>query len=335
MNFRWIMSLVVGAATVGGCASNEPAADVVADSVVVTTSTFPPVVVSDSVVVATSSTFPPVVVPDDTLVVFPTQNREDPAKQQFQVKVRNATDERLEVVGVQFVWDGMSSPETTRDSTIVGGQSIDFPLPIGDVECVGDGGVDEMPDIAGAVVLLEIDDGSVRRVPVFDKWNVARRLYLEACERRAIESLVGIEWVDLHEAEHDGRPVTAGALRVTRRQAVGRVVISSVSNTIPFVFEAVDSSIDEPVAVLAPDAEVIEVPIRFLESRCDPHALAEIKQPFKFISQVEIDGAEPRPFIIVPSEAAWIPMRTTADEACLVTGKIVFAGDEAAVGSTP
>jgi hypothetical protein len=283
----------------------------------------------------TSSTFPPVEIPGGRLVVVPTQNREDPAENQFQVQVHNGTDERLEVVGVQFVWEGFSSPPTVRDSTVVGGQVIDFPVPFGGAECRGDGGVASMPDVSSAVVVLDLGDDTTRSVPVFDRWNVARRLYLDDCERRALEALVGIEWVDLHESERQGRPVTAGSLRVTRRDAIGEVTIASVSNTIPFTFEAVDSAVGEPVAVLAADDDVVEVPVRFVESRCDPHALAEIKQPFKFVSQVEIDGAPPRAYVVVPPATAQIPMRLTADEACVATGKVVFAGDPASVGSVP
>ncbi len=50
-----------------------------------------------------------------------------------------------------------------------------------------------MPDLASATVRLVLDDGSERIIPVFDVDHLARRLYLEDCERQMIESLVGIE----------------------------------------------------------------------------------------------------------------------------------------------
>ena len=46
------------------------------------------------------------------LVAVPTQNREDPAKNQFQVQIHNGTDDRFDLDGVQFVWDGFTTPMT-------------------------------------------------------------------------------------------------------------------------------------------------------------------------------------------------------------------------------
>ncbi len=50
---------------------------------------------------------------------MPTQNRVDPAKGQFQVKIFNRTDERFTVVGVQFVWEGYTTPVTERHDIVV------------------------------------------------------------------------------------------------------------------------------------------------------------------------------------------------------------------------
>ena len=89
-----------------------------------------------------------------------------------------------------------------------------------------------------------------------------------------------------------------------------------------------DGGAGEPVIVLAADESVAEVPIRFTESRCDPHALAEVKQPHKFVAQVDLGDGVLQPFIVIPDRADWVPMRLTADEACVVTGQVVFLGDE-------
>ena len=79
---------------------------------------------------------------------------------------------------------------------------------------------------------------------------------------------------------------------------------------------------------------MIEVPIRFTESRCDPHALAEVKQPHKFVAQVDLGDGVLQPFVVVPDQADWIPMRRTADEACVVTGQVVFVGEETPTASS-
>ena len=78
-----------------------------------------------------------------------------------------------------------------------------------------------------------------------------------------------------------------------------------MSNTIPFVFNAVDSDVGEPVVTLAADAAEASAPMRFIESRCDPHALAEIKQPTKFIAQVQLGDGSVHPYIIYPERDLW------------------------------
>jgi hypothetical protein len=276
---------------------------------------------------ATTEPEPELEIPPGVLVAVPTQNREDPAKSQFQVQIHNGTRDRFDVVGVQFSWTGYSTPMTTRDSIIVGGQVIDFPVPFPGAVCVGDGGIDEMPSIDDARVLLELEGGALVEMPVIDQWHLARKLYLEDCERQMIESQVAIEWVDLHEEGFDGRPVTAGALRLTRRAGAGEITILSVSNTIPYEFVAVDGKVGEPVAALAEGADVASVPVRFEESRCDPHALAEVKQPTKFISQVDLGDGVIRPYIVYPERSYWTEMRLTADKACVILGEVEFVGE--------
>ena len=78
---------------------------------------------------------------------------------------------------------------------------------------------------------------------------------------------------------------------------------------------------------LAEGERETSVPIRFIESRCDPHALAEIKQPTKFVAQIELDDGSVHPYIIYPERSLWTPMRLTADKACVALGKVEFVGE--------
>jgi hypothetical protein len=275
----------------------------------------------------TTTTEPKVELPVGVLFAVPTQNREDPAKSQFQIQVHNGTDVRYDLSGVQFLWDGYSTPMTERDSIVVGGQIIDFPVPFPGATCVGDGTRDTMPTLDDARVVMQLDNGDTVELPIVDQWHLARKLYEEDCEKQMIESLVSIEWVDLHEELFEDRPVTAGELQLTRRDGVGEFAVTFVSNTIPFVFEAVDTAVDETVVTLEADADVASAPVRFIESRCDPHALAEIKQPTKFIAQIQLGDGSIHPYIIYPERSMWTPMRLTADKACVQLGKVVFVGD--------
>ncbi len=281
-----------------------------------------------------TTTEPKLPIPEGQLVAVPQQNREDPAKGQFQVQVVNGTRDRFEVTSVQFVWAGYTTPVTPRDTTVVGGQTIDFPVAFPGAVCVGDGLVDSMPSLDSAVVRLGLGDGSVREMPVVDQWHLARRLYLEDCQRQHIAASVTIEWADLHREDWEGRPVTAGVLRLTRGSSTGTITIDTISGTVPYSFETVDSVDGEPVVILPAGTSTIEVAIRFTESRCDPHALAEVKQPHKFVAQVDLGDRVLQPFVVTPDEADWIPMRRTADEACVVTGQVVFVGEETPTSSS-
>ena len=175
---------------------------------------------------------------------------------------------------------------------------------------------------------LILEDGGERTVPVFDVDHLARRLYLEDCERQMVNSLVAIELVDLHEVEVDGRPITEGALRLTRGTSTSTVSVLTVSNNVLFAFEAPDAPAGGPVVTLDEGADEASAVIRFVESRCDPHAISEASQPFKFVAQVDLGGGDVHPYLVLPPVEAQIPMRQTMEAGCEALGKIVFAGEE-------
>ncbi len=276
----------------------------------------------------TTTTEPEIEIPDGILAAMPTQNRVDVAKGQFQVKIFNGTDERFTVIGVQFVWEGYTTPVAERHDIVVGGQRIDFPVKFPGATCVGDGTQATMPDLAAATARLILDDGSERIVPVFDVEHLARQLYLEDCERQMIDSLVAIELVDLHAVDVDGRPVTEGALRLTRRASTSTVSVLSVSNNVLFGFEAPDAPSGGPVVTLDEGVDEASAVIRFVESRCDPHAISEASQPFKFIAQVDLGGGDVHPYLLVPPLEAQIPMRQTMEAGCEALGEIEFVAGE-------
>ena len=238
-----------------------------------------------------------------SLVAVPTQNREDPAKNQFQVQIHNGTRERYDLAGVQFRWAGYTTPMTERDSIIVGGQIIDFPVPFPGATCVGDGldrhhALGRRRPRRAAARRRQRGRGAGDR-PVAPRPQAVPRGLREADDRVARDDRVGRP---PRGASSRAGPVTAGELRLTRRAGTGEITILSVSNTIPYEFAAVDTAVGEPVAVLADGADEVSVPVRFIESRCDPHALAEIKQPTKFVAQVQLgDGSRSTPTSSIPS----------------------------------
>ena len=59
---------------------------------------------------------------------MPFQNRLDVAEDIFQMKLYNGTDEALPVVGVQFVWEGMTTPVSDRANMLIAGDRLDYPV---------------------------------------------------------------------------------------------------------------------------------------------------------------------------------------------------------------
>ncbi|MGB8860326.1 MAG: hypothetical protein WCC60_13755, partial [Ilumatobacteraceae bacterium] len=269
---------------------------------------------------------PEVAIPPGILAAMPFQNRLDVPAGIFQVKLYNGTDQRFDVVGVQLLWAGLTTPVSDRANPLIAGDRLDYPVPLAAATCFGDGTVADMPDPNQAVVRVLLADGSEVLAPVFDVQHFARALYLQDCERQFIAAQVRIEWADLHAAQLDGREVTEGLLRLTRLESTGEVSVLLMSNNILFSFVALDPG-DGPVAVLGTDEQSVAVPIRFAEGRCDAHAMAETSQPFEFAATIDLgDGVERGLAMPIPV-ADQIPMRTRLEAACAFLGQTGALGD--------
>jgi hypothetical protein len=285
-------------------------------SIIPTTSTFS----------TPETTLADIVVPDGVLAAIPYQDRKDVAKSIFQVKIINGTEERIDVVGVQFVWDGFGTDMTPRDSTAITPQRrIDLPLPLAPATCAGDGTAATMPDPASGVARLQLTDGSVREVPVFDTFHVARRLYLADCERQLIERMVTIEWVNVAPGELDGHPVSNAELRVTRGEATGDVSIWSVSNTINYSITVPERPKGQPLVVLPAGEPDASIAVQIIEGRCDAHALSESSQPFNFVVQLDLGDGMIRPLIVLPAVDVQPGIRERTEAACLSLNKLTTA----------
>lgn len=269
--------------------------------------------------VATTIAETPIAIPDGVFAAMPIQNRLDVAKGIFQVQLINGTSDSVDVVAVQFVWDGLTTSIAYRENSVVAGDRIDFPVPLAQANCSGDGTQDSMPDPQLAVVKATLRDGRVLEVPVFDVKHFARNLYLKDCERQHIIRQVEIQFADLHEVTFEGRPVTEGVLRLTRRQSLDTIEVTFISNTINFTFVSLGVS-QGPVATLRSDQSTMEVPVRFIEGRCDAHALSESSQPFKFYAVVRLGDGLERTFITLPDVIDQAPMRKSVESACKILG---------------
>ena len=272
-----------------------------------------------TVATTTSVPEPTIEIPPGVLAAMPFQNRLDVAKGIFQMKMYNGTDEDLPIVGVQLVWDGMTTPVSERANMLIASDRLDYPVPLAPATCVGDGTIADMPDPNDAYVRVLLADGRELQAPVFDVLHFARKLYLADCERQFIGTQVRVEWVDLHEAILDGRPVTEGGLRLTRLAGTGTVTIELIRPTIIFTFKVLHAG-DGVVAELPAGSAGADVPIRFLEARCDAHAASEVSQPFQFSATLDLGDGVQRAYALPIPIPDQVPMRRRVDAACEILG---------------
>jgi hypothetical protein len=221
------------------------------------------------------------------------------------------------------VWDGFTTPVAERHDTLPAGLTLDFPVQVAPARCS-----DPMPDVSRAVVRLTLDTGSTLDVPVFDTDGVAQQIYLDDCERQMIESQVTIEWADLRDEMYEGRLVTGGAIRLRRGTATGQVTLRSVSNTVLFLLQTVESAPDQPVAVLPADRDEVVVPVRIVENRCDSHARSESSQSFRFFGQVDLGDGVEHEYTLLPTPDDQVRIRARFEAGCAALGDTGFVGQD-------
>lgn len=266
-------------------------------------------------------------VPPGVVAAVPFQNRLDVAQGIFQMKLYNGTDRTIDVTSVQLLWDGLTTPVGDRRNRVAAGDRIDFPVPLAPARCAGDGTLASMPPLSAARVRVALADGTTVDAPVVDAKGFAAKLYLQDCERQRIEATVRVEWVDLGETELDGRPITEGALRLTRLAGDDEVVLQQVGNTVLFTLDLPQGN--RPVATVARGAAAVQVPVRILEGRCDVHARSEASQPFAFAAVIDLGDGEQRPLLIPPPEDQQPAIRARYEDACSILGGDGFVGQSA------
>jgi hypothetical protein len=276
---------------------------------------------STSTIAVTAATLP-----SDVLVAVPFRNRPDEAAGRFQLKLVNGSPDRLEVRHLRLVWPGVTTDVVVRDLVLVAGQRTDFPVPFPGARCAGDGTAATMPDIEAAIVEVGLAGGTTLQAPVADTRGVLRTMYLDDCRRQHVGAEVGVEWADLRAAEHEGRPVTEGVLRLTRRASTTTVAVRDIGSTINFTVQALGAPSSGPLLTMSPEMRSADLTVRFLEGRCDSHALSESSQPFSFVVDLDLGDGTTFASVLLPAEADRLPMRMRVEAGCAALGKIEILG---------
>lgn len=244
-----------------GCGPGQPAA-----TTAPTTSTS---------ISAAPSAGPPV--PGITAVAYRT--RIDSATTgQFQIQVHNSGTEPFTVLGVALDSAGFSRlPASPLETLFRPGATIDLRTAYGPVICDED-----MPaEPAYAILDLLRPDGSQEqaRVPMTSENETVPNMHAEDCAAEALAAAVDVVLTGLVVGDVDGVPTVTGELKFTRDNSRESIGVVDMRGSV--VLQVRPGDVELP-AVMATEESTLTVPIQIREATCDPHYLAETKQPFLF-----------------------------------------------------
>lgn len=223
--------------------------------------------------------------PVDGLVATIGTNRLYVVDRAFGLALRNVGEEPVVVRQAQLTSSRfVVLPPIARDVTLQpGGQRFVLPLPYGEVRCDGE------PEEAFPVVLV-VDDGEERRLQVPEEYEGAvARLHERECAAAEVRERVDITFGD--EWSMDGITIS-GELRLDQRTPGAPVVVDDAAGNVIFTLVLERA---HPVVRVTDDAPSAHVPVTISADRCDPHAVAEFKQPYRFLAWVTIGDADPVP----------------------------------------
>jgi hypothetical protein len=254
--------------------------------------------------------------------VDPGQYRDDVVADRLQLQLHNDSPETLAVRMLQMRWSSMETEPTDVSITVVRGQVVDVPVPVGVARCsIVERTINEPDPASTASVTITTEDGSIIVAPIYDPSGTLLDLHASQCQRAMVETQVSLEFVSLDIVEFDGRPIVSGLLKLDRRGASGAVEVSAASGTIPFRLSFPSVSAGEPIVELVADRTTASVAVQILEARCDAHAVAETKQPFRFVMQINFGDGEVIPYVVNPTAEAQPMLWATHQAACAALGE--------------
>jgi hypothetical protein len=213
-----------------------------------------------------------------------------PVAGQVHVRVTDTADQPFTVSALAIVSPGFTPlPPTALSATFVPGRTIDLRTAFGEPDCAA------QPAPAAVRLTVTRPDGTVEelRVPlVGDDLDVVHR---EECAAAAVLAVAGIGLTGLAAT---GDSVT-GTVVLTRAGDDDRAVaVVDARRSV-----VLDLAVEGLPLELGPGEQRATAGVRFTAASCEPHVLAETKQPFVFPLSVAVGDAEPVP-VTLPVDAA-------------------------------
>ena len=205
-----------------------------------------------------------------------------PVTGQVHVRVTDTGDAPFTVTAVAIDSPGFAPlPPTALTAAFEPGRTVDLRTAYGEPDCAA------QPDALAARLTVARPDGTVEelRVPVAgDDLDVVHR---DACAVAGVLAVAGTGLTDLAAA---GDSVT-GTLVLTRTGDDDRAVtVVDARRSV-----VLDLAVDGLPLVLRPGEERATAGVTFTAASCEPHVLADTKQPFVFPLWIAVGDAEPVP----------------------------------------
>jgi hypothetical protein len=200
---------------------------------------------------------------------------------QVQVRVTDTGDQPFTVTSVAIDSPGFAPlPPRAETAHYSPRQVVDLPTPFGDPLC------DTAAEPAAARLTVVRPDGTTEDLRVPLAAEVLGRIHAEECAVERVLAVADVQVGDFRDDE-DGSTAT---LTVARRSGSTPVRITRVTRSV-----LVEPTIDELPVTLAGDASTATAEVRFAPASCDPHVLAETKQPYLFVLGVVVGDEDEVP----------------------------------------
>lgn len=207
----------------------------------------------------------------------------------FGLALRNLGDEPVAIRQVQLTSNQFTTlPITDREVTLQpGGRRFVVPLPYGEVRCDV-----EAEDTFDVVVV--VDDGEELHLDATEEYaGAVGRVHSRECAAADVLERVDITFGDDWTRDDF---VISGELSLEQRHPGDTVAIDHAVGNVIFTLHLEQ---DHPVLRVSDDEPSARLPVTISADRCDPHAVAEFKQPYQFLSWVAVGDGEPVPVPLV------------------------------------
>jgi hypothetical protein len=203
----------------------------------------------------------------------------------FQVRVTNTWTTPFTVTSVQLDSPGFEElPARTLSVEFDPGRTFDLPTRFGAVVCTAD------PDPVAARVTVSRDGGPAEELLLPLAGPVLDEVHTRQCEIEAVTATAAVTVEGLVAADD----AVTGEVVLTRGIGDEAVVVSEVQRSV-----VLDPVLSGPLpATLDAGAAELRLPVVFRPATCEPHRLAETKQPFIFPLLMAVGEDAPVPVLL-------------------------------------